>query len=286
MIKKAVTISLIIILIASNLFCFNTSSEKITNIAEEIYDSTFIKTIKSELNLNFLDYDLEGGYSFFPCDSINIEGEGTYYNQTIEVPLGEIKVLVYHLNNGIAKINDFSREYNENEITAFGFFISFEGNLSEDPLKINGNAFWGCLVEHSSLVEFEIIKNVYKKRQTVTVYTKNIADKTIEIKKPNFYIIDNDTTDLIYHQEEINNWVLQPGEQVSWQWNQKNNDGQQVKIGNYSVIGQFSIINRVHAPVEYFRIEKKFKSRYFLINLLDLFQSFYFAKLLIFNNFY
>jgi hypothetical protein len=240
--KKIITFSIVCIFLLTSI----TSSITVANnsyIKNRNLNTIELTNLESLKNLQ----EIGGGYSFSPC-YINITGQGN----ADSIPYG----LVWIVENGQININDFSRDYSLDIMTATGFFIGFQGNISLNPLEISGIALFGCLIENSNLVNVTAKKETYNRKENIIVDITNIGDANIEISNPHFYVLNNDSE--IIFEDIVEDMPIEPGESKTWSWNQKNQTGDIAPKGSYIVIGNFSINNRIHvAGVEFILTGKK-----------------------------
>ena len=266
--KKRLFIFIILLILFLSIFSISINSKQIkkSNKDFKLDIKELVKkysTKSFDLNFEDIDYDMEGGYSFSPCSCINISGNIQYSYEKFDF---DIKVLFWYLLDGNVKINDFDRNYKENEITALGIILLFNGTISDNPIEINGDALWACVFEFSSLVKIESEKLSYTEGSQVNINIINIGNNPITINNPSFFVLDNDTDEFINYYFENNVWTLKPGDKISWSWNQKDHQNDQVPVGNYSIIGQLSINSRIHAPGVGFKIiedKSKFTNIFF-----------------------
>ena len=204
--------------------------------------------MKSKNLLDYLRMPFPGIYTFFICYSIDISGEG--YAEIEE--LGPFSLINWELSSGQIKINNFNNEYKESyRLKNRGTFVLFRGSISENPLNITGRALWGIFVELSELVDIESDKEKYNKGETIDIITTNIDVNKIIIEKPSFTIYQNrgfGRFKEVFSKSYDNNIELENGENFTWSWDQKDENGKQVSFGGYMVAGDFSIqgINKTH----------------------------------------
>ena len=109
----------------------------------------------------------------------------------------------------------------------------------------------GIYVELSELVGIVFDKETYKKGETIDIITTNIDVNTIILEKSSFTIYQNrgwGRFKEVFSKSYDDTIELEYGENFTWSWDQKNENGEQVSFGEYAVSGEFLIqgINRTH----------------------------------------
>jgi len=224
----------------------------------DIKNPNLINSLKNVIITYYYDGEvLPGTFIFDPCDPINIEGLGIVnYDGTFGF---------LALEDGTAELdNTFNRNYISGEIAAICIFEDFEGEIIGDPeetspLEITGQSGWFCLVEYSYLLEL-IVDESYSKGEPVQVTIKNIKESSeVEITESLFTVYRTVLLSSIkvYEESIQETWNIPIGGTETWCWDQKDQNGDQVSKGDYSIAGEFTINGRIHPIVMSFEIYKK-----------------------------
>lgn len=245
--RKSMVIAIILLFIG---MCVIPSTGLILDKESHIPTTTSNKSedfIKSKNLLEILRMPFPGVYTFFIC-SIDISGEGTVELEKF----GPFSMVYWELSSGQIKINKFNVEYKESDrLKISGTLVIFRGSISENPLNITGRAPWAIFVELSELADIESDKERYNKGEKIDIITTNIDENTIIIENPSFTINLNSGFGRfreIFSKSFDNSIELEPGENFTWSWDQKDVNGNQVSFGGYIVAGDFTIqgIDRTH----------------------------------------
>jgi hypothetical protein len=197
---------------------------------------------------------IPGFYIFNPCDPIIIDGVGI-------VNQNESSAIVY-LHDGTVHLNDtFNGEYTDWEIAALGTFGNFigicngSGGFPFKPLSVSGGSEYALFIESSYMIEMRITNEKYKRGVEIPVKIKRLVFPNMKLRdtklvNPHFYVLEyaEEIEDLNIVYEEIlqETWELPLLGSITWKWNQKDNDGNQVPDGNYSFVAEFEIDGIVH----------------------------------------
>lgn len=128
--------------------------------------------------------------------------------------------------NDTARKNARGSHFDENDIPA--------ANL-ENPNRLLSMSLDGA-------VDISTDKSEYKRGEIVTIITTNIGETKIEIAGPCFNI-SNEKGEVVLSVCLYCLWELEPGEYETLGWTQKDKNGRQVPLGNYTVEGVFTIDN-------------------------------------------
>ncbi len=85
-------------------------------------------------------------------------------------------------------------------------------------------------------------KETYNPGEPITVITTNIGSTNITIAGPCFEIY-NEQEEIVFKACLFSLWDLEPGENETWCWNQKDEQERQVPDGEYTVKGLFTVDN-------------------------------------------
>ncbi len=197
---------------------------------------------------------IPGFYEFKPCNAIDISGIGTITELNSN--------LTIYLHDGIANLNNsYSDIFIEWEISAFIFITNFEGEWQGsnefpfEPLSVTGSSDYASLTEFSYLLEIDIKQDKYAREKDIpaTVQRMNFLYKplrTIEIINPHFYVYyvntQENVTDLIREEIIEDIWTITLLKGKTWNWNQKNDLGEQAIDGIYIISGEFEVEGRIH----------------------------------------
>jgi hypothetical protein len=135
---------------------------------------------------------IPGYYEFWPCDPINIQGEGIGDIQDYE---GGNAAFLY-LEEGTAELNNsLNHDYVKNEIVGFFLFLNFSGEIIAKnytaPVSVTGQSEVGIAIELSYLLQF-VNNDKYKRGTDITIKVKNNKLSVIVVINPHFYIYDLD----------------------------------------------------------------------------------------------
>jgi hypothetical protein len=197
-----------------------------------------------------------GIYVFFPCYYINISGQGSI--ETKEA--GPVSFTVWDLTNCHVRINLNNNVYEElDKIQIHGTFLRFKGSLSENPIKISGEALYGLYVEESEIIDLSINKDKYKRGENVDITIKNIDSNSITIETPKisvFKIFYGANYQRIFSKSFDETIDLTPNETFEWTWDQRDDDGWKIPYGEYIIAGEFPIkgLSREHTGFSSFVI--------------------------------
>jgi len=236
--------------------CFlNSLNEK------NIFDSKKISTIRRNINFNTMEGEVvPGTYIFNPCDPIDIEGIGLVDYD------GAFGYLA--LEDGTVELdNTFNGNYEQDIIAAICIFEDFEGDIIGDPeeispLEVTGKAGWFCLIEFSYLLEMSI-EGEFKLGTEVPVIISN-ANESFEIEISESVFTAYRTVLLssfkVYEEQIQEPWTIPIAGSETWTWYQKDQNGNQVAKGQYTIAGEFTINGRVHPLAISFEIYQKSRS--------------------------
>jgi len=235
----------------------------INQLIESLDDGTFIP----------------GYYEFWPCDPINIQGDGIGDLQDYE----DGNAAFLYLDEGTAELNNsLNHDYVKNEIVGFFLFFNFSGEMIAKndtiaPVSVTGQSETAIAVELSFLLQF-INNDKYKRGTEITIKVKNNKLWDIVVINPHFYIfdLDDEEKNLIYDEIVEETWEIPQLGTKTWNWDQKDSNGNQVPDGNYVIIGSFMINGRDHPVYGGFEIVEKFnknviKSQILLTQILEKF---------------
>ncbi|MCK4364697.1 MAG: hypothetical protein KAW45_01465 [Thermoplasmatales archaeon] len=197
---------------------------------------------------------LPGIYIFNPCDPIDLQGVGTMNKN-------ESSAMVY-LHEGTANLNNsFSGEYIEWEIAALGTFGNFLGTCEGssgypfEPLTMTGSSEHALFIESSYMLEMRVTDEKYKRGTEIPVKIKRLVFpfmklRDIELVNPHFYVFESNEDveefNIVYEEELQETWELPLLGTKTWNWDQKDNYGNQVPDGNYSFVAEFEIDGILH----------------------------------------
>jgi hypothetical protein len=164
---------------------------------------------------------------------------------------------VVYLHQGTAHLNNsFNGEYLEWEIAALGTFINFSGicNGSNEypfkPIDVIGSSEYALFIENSFMLHMSVKEVRYKRGMKIPIKIKNLKLRDLELVNPHFYMYkyDEETEELnlIYDKILQETWELPQLGTKTWEWDQKDKNGDQVPDGNYSFIAEFEIGGILH----------------------------------------
>ena len=238
---------------------------------------------------NFLfssENEVPGIYVFSPCYYINISGQGTIDKKEA----GPVSFTVWDLINGHVRINLNNDVYEElHKINIHGTFLRFKGSLSENPVKITGEALYGLYIEESKIIKLSTNKDKYKRAENIEIITKNIDSSSINIENLSLSVYEllyGTKYQRIYSKSFNVTIKLEPGETFVCAWDQKDYNGKNIQYGEYILAGEFPIkgLSRKHTGFTGFiiRIFTGTKS-HSVFNLPMILNKNYFQNHLMFN---
>lgn len=223
--------------------------------------NSFIKNlIKQQIeysNQEDFYYDLPGFYLFSPCSSINIEGIGT-------VSEDDSHLTIYLHDGSVDLNNSYSDIFIEWQICAIIILINFSGEWDgsqEFPFKsltINGESDYALLVEFSYLLSIDIQNNKYERGKNIPVKLKRFMligspPESVIVTNPHFYVyqFDAEEEEAALVREDILQvtWEITFLISKTWNWDQKDDEGEQVPDGTYGFVGEFEVEGRVHPVI-------------------------------------
>lgn len=160
-----------------------------------------------------------------------IEGNPTFevYNENNELVYGCYPDCWIPLEPGENFTCQWSLNVPEGKYIVKGWFLTHNVTYFDDA------AFF---ILGNKPIEVTTDKSAYNSGENVTLMLTNICDITIS-GNPSFNIFDENSN--IVFSLYIYLWIeLEPGENFSWIWNQKDEHGKQVSDGRYRLEGHFS----------------------------------------------